>query len=69
MHLIAKQALNVQIGDASVAFEAGESIRTECSYKYRLEQFHDLAENAGLRVVDVWTDPRRLFSVQYLEAR
>lgn len=69
MHLIANQAINVQIGDVSVAFDAGESIRTECSYKYRLEQFQDMATNAGLRVVDVWADDRGLFSVQYLEAR
>jgi dimethylhistidine N-methyltransferase len=68
MHLISNHALTVQIGDVSVAFEAGESIRTECSYKYSLEQFHHLAANAGLRVVDVWTDDRGLFSVQYLEA-
>ncbi len=68
MHLVCLDALTVEIGDVAVAFEAGESIRTECSYKYSLDQFQRLAATAGLRVKDVWTDESNLFSVQYLEA-
>ena len=68
MHLICLDALTVHVGDADIAFEAGESIRTECSYKYSLDQFQRLAATAGLRIKDVWTDDGNRFSVQYLEA-
>jgi dimethylhistidine N-methyltransferase len=67
MHLISLDAQTVHIGDCAVAFEAGETIRTECSYKYSLDQFQRLAATAGLQIKDVWTDPDNRFSVQYLE--
>jgi dimethylhistidine N-methyltransferase len=67
MHLVSLRAVNVKIGNVSIAFEAGESIRTECSYKYSLERFRHLAATAGLCVKDVWTDDGNLFSIQYLE--
>jgi dimethylhistidine N-methyltransferase len=67
MHLVCVHALTVKIGDVAVAFEAGETIRTECSYKYSLDQFQRLAATAGLQIKDVWTDQGNRFSVQYLE--
>ena len=36
------------------------------SHKYRPEDFARLAGAAGFRVEQVWTDERRMFSVQYL---
>jgi len=66
MHLICLVPLTVFIGDVKVVFEAGESIRTECSYKYSLDRFQILAKSAGLSVADVWTDDENRFSVQYL---
>ena len=68
MHLVCREAVTVTIGDVAIAFEAGETIRTECSYKYSLDQFRRLAATAALRVSDVWTDALNRFSVQYLEA-
>ena len=56
----------VHVGPVRFRFREGESIRTECSYKYTLGGFRDLAARAGLDVRQVWTDDRRLFSVQYL---
>ena len=50
MHLVCREALTVTIGDVAIAFEAGETIRTECSYKYSLDQFQRLAATAGLHV-------------------
>ncbi len=56
------------VGDRSVRFEKGESILTEYSYKYTVEEFAALV--SGLFTVEhVWTDDRQLFSVQYLSVR
>lgn len=51
-----------------ISFAAGEWVRTEHSYKFTRETFAALAETAGLRVAEFWTDPLELFSVQYLVA-
>jgi dimethylhistidine N-methyltransferase len=56
----------VHITGQPVEFAAGEKIRTEWSYKFSLEEFAALAEETGLRVQRVWTDPKNLFSIQYL---
>ncbi|MEM1128137.1 MAG: L-histidine N(alpha)-methyltransferase [Bacteroidota bacterium] len=69
MHLESLQTQCVTIGDALIAFEAGEMIRTEYSYKYTVPQFAALAAHAGFDVERVWTDERSWFSVQYLVAR
>lgn len=66
MHLESLEAQQVRVGGATISFEAGETIHTECSYKYRLEQFQELARRAGLTVQEVWTDPRAYFSIQFL---
>jgi dimethylhistidine N-methyltransferase len=66
MHLISLADQTVHVGPARFRFREGESVRTECSYKYTLGGFRDLARRVGLDVRRVWTDERRLFSVQYL---
>ena len=68
MHLVATREQQVKIGGSTLNFAAGESIHTESSYKYTLERFADLAANAGLEVEKTWLDPRKLFSVQYLQS-
>lgn len=59
----------MHIGDEEVTIKRGEHIRTECSHKYTLESFAELAAEADLRVARVWMDPERQFSVQLLEPR
>jgi uncharacterized SAM-dependent methyltransferase len=66
MHLISQRSQLVDVGGVSIAFDAGESILTECSYKYSVAAFGALAHGGGFETTHVWTDPRRLFSVQYL---
>ncbi|GCE51159.1 dimethylhistidine N-methyltransferase [Thermosporothrix hazakensis] len=68
MHLVSLQNQIVRIGDVDIEFKRGESIWTENSYKYTLEEFALLAESAGFRVRQVWTDPQEWFSIQFLEA-
>jgi len=67
MHLESRRDQEVRVGDERLCFRAGERIHTENSYKYEVDQFAALAGSAGLDMVAVWTDPERLFSVQYLE--
>jgi dimethylhistidine N-methyltransferase len=67
MHLVSLSRQVVRLGDVSIRFDPGESIWTEASYKYNVHEFAELAQAVGWRVEQVWTDDRRLFSVQYLE--
>jgi dimethylhistidine N-methyltransferase len=69
MHLMSREAQNVRLNGHRFAFAKGETIHTECSYKYELDEVADLARSSGFAVRRSWTDPRRLFSVHYLEAR
>lgn len=49
MHLIARSAQKVTIPEiGEISFEAGESIRTELSYKYNREMLEDILCAAGL---------------------
>ena len=66
MHLVSEVEQRVRVAGAEFRFAAGESIHTENSYKYALDQFAALAGQAGLAVRRVWTDRDALFSVQYL---
>ena len=66
MHLVSLADQQVTVGRRSFCFDRGETIHTEVSYKYTVEEFASLASRAGLSQEQVWTDPKRLFSVQWL---
>ena len=68
MHLVSRLPQRVALGGEEFYFSAGESIVTEHSYKYALNQFHDLAAEARFRLVRCWTDAAQWFSVHYLRA-
>ena len=63
MHLVAREAQAVNIGDYRFSFYRGESIHTENSYKYSVPEFEALARNAGFKHARFWTDARRWFGV------
>jgi len=67
MHLVARTAQSVRIAGRTIRFAPGESIHTENSHKYRPAHLQALAEAAGWRAAEMWTDPDRLFSVWLLE--
>jgi dimethylhistidine N-methyltransferase len=67
MHLVSLRNQEVHIGETTISFFHGESIWTESSYKYSLDEFRQMAASTGFKVARVWTDPRSWFSVQYLE--
>jgi dimethylhistidine N-methyltransferase len=67
MHLVSTRTQDVHLGGQVVHFRAGESIRTERSYKYDLEEFRVWVRRTGLSVHRVWTDERRYFAVLDLD--
>jgi dimethylhistidine N-methyltransferase len=67
MHLVSKKAQRIDVAQNSFHFNQGESIHTECSYKYSISGFQALAAAAGFKSIKVWTDADRLFSVHYFE--
>ncbi len=69
MHLVSKKGQAVHIDGKTISFAKGESIWTENSYKYNLDEFEQMAAAAGFRVGRVWVDERQWLSVQYLTTR
>ncbi len=68
MHLVSKKAQTVRVSGRAFAFVEGETIHTENSYKYTVDEFQALARQAGFTPAAVWVDDNRLFSVHYLKA-
>ena len=68
MHLVSRERQEVAWGAERFAFDEGEAIHTENSYKFTIDGLHALAVDAGFRPGPVWTDPDRLFSVHWLDA-
>ena len=68
MHLESLGAQTINVGNCTFGFEDGETIHTECSYKYEIDEFANLARRAGFTVRKSWTDAERLFSIHFLDA-
>ena len=68
MHLVSLAPQTVRVGNRRFAFEAGESIHTENSYKYSVDGFRALAASAGFRAKQVWLDPQGRFALHGLVA-
>jgi uncharacterized SAM-dependent methyltransferase len=66
MHLVSRERQRVRVGDREFEFAASETIHTENSYKYAVEEFQAMAERAGFVAAHCWVDPQRLFSIHYL---
>ena len=66
MHLVSLKDQIVQFDSVAIPFAKGESIWTESSYKFNLDEFQQLAAAAGFEVEHVWTDEKQWFSIQYL---
>ena len=66
MHLVSLKKQIVTIDNKDFYFELGETIHTENSYKYAIDEFHNLSKKAGFYPLKVWTDINQLFSVHYL---
>jgi uncharacterized SAM-dependent methyltransferase len=65
MELVSAGEQSVRVGDARIHFDKGESITTEYSHKYTLDDIEAMVAAAGFTVAKVWTDPKRWFGVHY----
>ncbi len=68
MHLASRRAQTVTLRGQRFAFDEGETLHTECSYKYTIDGLRALAARAGFGIGPVWTDAERLISVHWLPA-
>ncbi len=69
MHLVSLVRQKVRVCGECFEFRAGETIHTECSYKYTIESFRALARGAAWTPVGVFTDPAKYFSIHVLAHR
>jgi len=65
MHLESRTAQKVQIAalEMEVDFAQGETIHTECSYKYAPGKAEAMLKDAGFAETESWTDERGWFNV------
>jgi dimethylhistidine N-methyltransferase len=66
MHLESTVAQRVHVAGEPVDFDAGETILTECSYKYDREFLEAVVRPAGFEIQELWTDERDWFWVGFL---
>jgi L-histidine N-alpha-methyltransferase len=60
---IVEQDISVSALDLEVPFEAGEGMRTEISTKFTRESIAGAFDEAGLRLLDLYTDDEDLFGL------
>ena len=63
-HLVSSKHQKVSIADNTVYFNKGESILTQCAYKYNFMQFKRLLADAGWRSEHNWVDEKQWFCLQ-----
>ena len=68
MHLVSRRTQRARVGRIEFAFESGETIWTESSYKYTAEGIVELLECCGFRRRTQWTEPAAAFSLTLAEA-
>jgi dimethylhistidine N-methyltransferase len=66
MHLESLADQTAHVLGRGFAFAKGDTIHTENSHKYTVDEFQALARAGGWRPVTAWTDPDRLFSLHLL---
>ena len=63
MHLLSLCPQLVAIEDEEFYFDENDTIHTENSYKYSVDEFQALADKAGFKNKKVWLDEKKYFSV------
>ena len=69
MHLVSSCEQMISIADLGieVGFEEGESVHTENSYKYSLEEIDEVTAAAGLEINGQWFDSGKRFSLNRMK--
>ena len=68
MHLVSQCAQSIELAGQVHHLSQGDSLHTENSYKFTLDDLSNLAIQAGFKPGPAWTDPEQLFCVQWLQA-
>jgi len=68
-HLVATRPGAYRLGDRTIRFAAGETIRTDTSHKYAPDTFRALASAQGWEPVRLWVDEDSGFSLHLFQAR
>jgi len=68
MHLQSLEEQSVRLNGTSISFKKDETIHTENSYKYSIEEFEEMIKDF-YRLIDVWSDSDNKFAVCYFEAK
>ncbi len=66
MHLVSQKRQIIDLENEVFQFDEGETIHTENSYKYTVQEFQQLARAAGWHPKMLWSDREGLFNVHYL---
>jgi dimethylhistidine N-methyltransferase len=66
MHLVSATDQTAAVAGRYFEFKRGETIHTENSYKYSIDQFQNLARSSGWLPARHWTDEQAYFSVHEL---
>lgn len=69
MHLMCRYPQEIHLDGRCFRMTQGDTLHTECSYKFTIGGLRTLATEAGFIPATVWTDPDRMFSLHWLEAR
>ncbi len=67
-HLVVQRSTAIMIGNQKILLAAGETIRTDVSWKYTQQEFLDLLSEAGWSAIQSWTDAQGLFCLHLLSS-
>jgi len=67
MHLVSTRKQQASVAGRRFDFAEGETIHSESSRKYTVDDFCSLAARAGWRVTKTWTDADNLFAIVGME--
>ena len=67
MHLRAKKDIHFSVDQVKITMKKGETIHTENSYKYSVDQFTELARQNHLEIKHMWCDAKNYFAIFVLK--
>lgn len=67
MHLkaISEQVINIPLSNHQLQITKGETIHTENSYKYTVEQLNKIGKMGGLKIKNILSDSKKWFNLVY----
>ena len=67
MHLVSKKRQDIHLNHRLFTFEEGETLHTESSYKYSIDQIQKIAAKQGLKPGPVWTDAQHWLGLLWFD--